>query len=50
VSAHALAAHVERAIEVGCRGFIGKPIDVTTFVDQIEKLATPRSSSADTVG
>jgi CheY-like chemotaxis protein len=40
VSAHALAADRVRAIEVGCRGFIEKPIDVTTFVDRIEELAT----------
>jgi two-component system cell cycle response regulator DivK len=45
VSAHALAADRVRAIEVGCRAFIEKPIDVTTFADRIEELgsgAAPR--------
>jgi CheY-like chemotaxis protein len=40
VSAHALAADQQRALEVGCRGFIEKPIDVATFVDQVEALAS----------
>ncbi len=39
VSAHALAADRARAIEVGCRAFIEKPIDVTTFADRIEQVA-----------
>jgi two-component system cell cycle response regulator DivK len=39
VSAHALAADRMRAIEVGCRAFIEKPIDVTTFADRIEAIA-----------
>ena len=38
VSAHALAADRVRAIEVGCRAFIEKPIDVTTFADRIEAI------------
>jgi CheY-like chemotaxis protein len=38
VSAHALAADRVRAIEVGCRAFIEKPIDVTTFADRIEEI------------
>ena len=40
VSAHALAADRVRAIEVGCRSFIEKPIDVTTFAGRIEELAS----------
>jgi len=39
VSAHALAADQQRALDVGCRGFIEKPIDVASFVDQVEALA-----------
>ena len=39
VSAHALAADRARAIEVGCRAFIEKPIDVTTFAERIEAIA-----------
>lgn len=42
VSAHALAADRIRAIEVGCAAFIEKPIDVTTFADQIEEIARTR--------
>ena len=38
VSAHALATDHRRAIEVGCRSFIEKPIDVTSYVDRIEAL------------
>ena len=45
VSAHALAADRVRAIEVGCRAFIEKPIDVTTFADQIEELGGPARPS-----
>jgi CheY-like chemotaxis protein len=40
VSAHALAADRVRAIEVGCRAFIEKPIDVTTFAQRIEEIAS----------
>lgn len=40
VSAHALAADRVRAIEVGCRAFIEKPIDVTTFAERIEELGS----------
>ena len=43
VSAHALAADRQRAIEVGCCAFIEKPIDVTSFVDRIEEIAAARS-------
>jgi len=43
VSAHALAADRVRAIEVGCSAFIEKPIDVTTFADQIEEIAGTRN-------
>ena len=39
VSAHALAVDQQRALDVGCRGFIEKPIDVATFVDWVEALA-----------
>ena len=38
VSAHALAVDQQRALDVGCRGFIEKPIDVTSFVDRVEAL------------
>lgn len=39
VSAHALAVDQQRALDVGCRGFIEKPIDVATFVDCVEAFA-----------
>ena len=45
VSAHALAADRVRAIEVGCKAFIEKPIDVTTFADRIEELGKAARSS-----
>jgi two-component system cell cycle response regulator DivK len=40
ISAHALAADHRRALEVGCSGFIEKPIAVATFVQQIEHLVS----------
>jgi CheY-like chemotaxis protein len=40
VSAHALAADQQRALDVGCCAFIEKPIDVASFVDRIEALAS----------
>jgi CheY-like chemotaxis protein len=43
VSAHALATDRARAIQVGCRAFIEKPIDVTTFTDRIEEIVDARS-------
>lgn len=46
VSAHALAADRLRAIEVGCRAFIEKPIDVTTFAEHVEKIAADRGPGA----
>ena len=42
VSAHALAVDQQRALEVGCSGFIEKPIDVASFVDRVEALAAGR--------
>ncbi len=39
VSAHALAVDQQRVLEVGCRGFIEKPIDIASFVDRVEALA-----------
>jgi len=43
VSAHALAVDQQRALDVGCSGFIEKPIDVATFVDRVEALAAGRA-------
>jgi two-component system cell cycle response regulator DivK len=45
VSAHALAADRVRAIQVGCRAFIEKPIDVTGFADRIEAIAASGNGS-----
>src|SRR5262245_2895443 len=47
VSAHALAVDQQRALEVGCLGFIEKPIDVATFVDRLEALARDESPGTD---
>ncbi len=46
VSAHAMAADQRRALDVGCAGFIEKPIDVASFVDHIEQLVA-RSGEPD---
>jgi two-component system cell cycle response regulator DivK len=48
VSAHALAVEQQRALDVGCRGFIEKPIDVATFVERVEALAGKAGSGNDT--
>lgn len=45
VSAHALAADRLRAVEVGCRAFIEKPIDVATFADRIEEIGGANNRS-----
>ncbi len=45
VSAHALAADRVRAIQVGCRAFIEKPIDVTAFAERIEAIAASGNGS-----
>lgn len=42
VSAHALASDRRRAVDVGCRSFIEKPIDVASFVDHIEAVVAAR--------
>ena len=42
VSAHALPADHRRALEIGCAGFIEKPIDVATFVARIETIVAGR--------
>lgn len=45
VSAHALPADRQRAIEIGCCAFIEKPIDVATFAVRIETAARPTSAA-----
>ena len=41
LSAHALPQEKARALEAGCVAHIEKPIDVTTFVDQVRALLPP---------
>jgi CheY-like chemotaxis protein len=38
VSAHALATDRKRAIDVGCRAFVEKPIDVASFAARMEAI------------
>ncbi|MGB5103698.1 MAG: response regulator [Steroidobacteraceae bacterium] len=39
VSAHAMPADQQRALDVGCAAFIEKPIQVASFVATIEQIA-----------
>jgi two-component system, cell cycle response regulator DivK len=34
-TAYAMAADISRALEVGCAGYMGKPMDVETFVEEL---------------
>lgn len=36
LSAHVMAGHQEEALAAGCAGYITKPIDTRTFVDQVK--------------
>ncbi len=39
VTSHAMVHDRERALAAGCDGYIEKPIDPETFVDEIERFA-----------
>lgn len=52
VTSYAMVGDRERCLEAGCNGYIEKPIDPSTFVDQIEAIlgelaATPASQPPD---
>lgn len=41
VTSYAMVGDREKSIEAGCNGYIEKPIDPETFVQQIEQLLVP---------
>jgi CheY-like chemotaxis protein len=44
LTAHAMEEHRQRALAVGCDGYIAKPINTRTFVGELEAvLAAPKS-------
>ena len=47
LTAHALAAHRERAFAEGADGYIAKPADPTSVVREIRKLLPPSSTAAE---
>ena len=44
VTSYAMVGDRERALRAGCRGYIEKPINPETFVDEIKKYLTPAKS------
>ena len=38
ITANAMKGDREKSLQAGCDGYIQKPIDVDTFVDQVEKF------------
>jgi two-component system cell cycle response regulator DivK len=44
VTSHAMAGDREKALESGCVGYIEKPIQATTFVEQMENVLQGRES------
>ena len=44
VTSYAMAGDREKVMAAGCNGYIEKPIDPDTFVDQVEKHFTRRDS------
>jgi CheY-like chemotaxis protein len=45
LTSYAMPGDRERALEVGCTGYVEKPIDPTTFAGQIERLLPARRES-----
>jgi CheY-like chemotaxis protein len=43
LTAHAMIGDREAAIAAGCAGYIAKPIDTSTFGDQIREILAPAS-------
>lgn len=41
VTSHAMAGDREKSLAAGCTGYIEKPINPDTFIDQIERYARP---------
>ena len=47
VTANAMSGDRERALSVGCAGYITKPIDVDTFIDDIERFIGGKREAID---
>ena len=50
LTAHAMVGDRERALAVGCDGYISKPIEVLKFFDQIRPYLPESPSAAETEG
>lgn len=46
VTSYAMVGDREKALEAGCTGYIEKPINPETFVDEIETIATQQPDSS----
>ena len=46
LTAHAMADERERALAIGCDGYITKPIDTRTFPDQVRQYLDSRGGGA----
>lgn len=46
VTSYAMPGDRERALEAGCSGYIEKPIDPATFIDEMNRVLTSSSESA----
>ena len=44
LTAHAMRGDKERFLEAGCNGYISKPINVKTFIDEIRVFLTEEKS------
>jgi two-component system cell cycle response regulator DivK len=44
LTAHAMDEHRQRALAAGCDGYIAKPINTRTFVDELEAVLSGRSN------
>jgi CheY-like chemotaxis protein len=47
LTAHAMVGDRERALEAGCDGYISKPIEVTSFYDQLRRYLPGSSPPAE---
>jgi CheY-like chemotaxis protein len=48
LTAHALAADRERAMQVGCDGYLAKPCEPRTVVAEVQRLVGPSSAPPNT--
>lgn len=45
LTAHAMEGDREKILEAGCDGYIAKPINTRTFIDEIEAIVAKKGSS-----